>query len=643
MHSPGNRPVRLASFFLAILLFLLQMSSLPCLAARERAHCALEKEAEKIVVRQDGTYVDIDEIFLSVLDEKGKRQQQIQSFFLNKNYFRLNIIAFELIHRNGTKTRIDWRANSKETTPAESTRMNIYDPNQKVIKVFIPGLKIGDTIHYKVKVENFKPMINGEFFGTAVIQHTYPAKKIRIEISLPREKPLYTLIKDKVRKARILSRQKIKGNNRIYMWRFENINELVPEPNMPAFSRVAMRLLFSTMKTWKDVSNWYYNLSEPKLKPTPAIKAKVRELIRGKKDPMEKARALFFFVSRKIRYMGLIEEAKRPGFEPHQVGLTFNRRYGVCRDKAALLVSMLRVAGFKAAPVLVKAGGKLDPEIPVPYFNHAISAILDKEGRPVTYIDPTSETSNQFLPDYEQDSSCLPATKKGSALLLTPVNPPARNLFIMSIRDSLRPNGLVTGTITVKTKNFIDTVFRSILMAKTKDQQKRFMERFILERRPGIEVKTLSWTDPGDTNTPFSFRCSFLIKNALKAKRLYPLATARDMGILDTWIISKASMTGRRYPLKLGYALKTIIREKMRLGDEDLTLTLPNVRDITNHFFYFTTTFALSNNTLTIERTFVNKTLELPTIGYRHLLRLQAELLRDEFMPIMVTKEERVK
>jgi hypothetical protein len=44
--------------------------------------------------------------------------------------------------------------------------------------------------------------------------------------------------------------------------------------------------------------------------------------------------------------MGLTPEKDRPGFEPHDVEITYGKKYGVCRDKAALLVSMLREAGL---------------------------------------------------------------------------------------------------------------------------------------------------------------------------------------------------------------------------------------------------------------------------------------------------------
>ena len=72
------------------------------------------------------------------------------------------------------------------------------------------------------------------------------------------------------------------------------------------------------------------------------MKQTVETLTAGAKTDMDRIKSLFYYVSKKVRYMGLTPEKDRPGFEPHDVKITFDKKYGVCRDKAALLVSMLR-------------------------------------------------------------------------------------------------------------------------------------------------------------------------------------------------------------------------------------------------------------------------------------------------------------
>lgn len=589
------------------------------------AHCVLSRELETIKVKKDGTYNDRDEVFLTILDEKGKAAQQVQQFYMNRNYSRFNVISMEVIRPDGQRAPVDLERNSNITDPSSAARMNIYDPNQKVMNVFIPGLEPGDTIHYIVEVVNFKPMIKGHFFGRSLVQQTFPVRQVDLKIELPAGMALHHLVKDRCRDASVTFGKKSLHGSTLYSWRFENVPELVPEPYMPETSRVAMRLLFSTLPDWQAVSEWYYRLVEPRLKVNDDIRSEVRRLVKGKKTERERLEALFFFVARKIRYLGIIEEANRPGFEPHDVTLTFERRYGVCRDKAALLVAMLRVAGFNAAPVIMSAGKKLDREIAVPYFNHAITAVLDDMGRPRIYMDPTSETSRQFLPDYEQESSCLPAVPQGSDLLLTPAKSPGSNLFVMEITDALGRDGALRGNVLCRTAGFADTAFRSLLMTKSRDQQERFLKIFLLRRQPALDIQDLSWTDPSDNSRSFSFECSFVLPGAMKQSgSIFSFSSARALGLMDGFLFRRASMIDRRYPLKMGYTFETLVRENMKIDRPYCRVDLPGAMDMDDAFMSYRTNYSLLPQGLEIEHRLSIKRLEIPPEEYRRLLEIQA-------------------
>ena len=128
---------------------------------------------------------------------------------------------------------------------------------------------------------------------------------------------------------------------------------------MPDLHTCVQRLLVSTTPDWETVSRWYWRLSEPHYVPSPELSAKVRELKVKAGDSDASIRALFRFVAQDIRYLGITAETEAPGYEPHDVRDTFAARHGVCRDKAALLVVMLREAGFadKVAQRMAQGSG----------------------------------------------------------------------------------------------------------------------------------------------------------------------------------------------------------------------------------------------------------------------------------------------
>ncbi len=646
------------SSFVALLFlgsFLVFSLPVPCVAASypflklvtrkfyPNTHAVLAKEIEELRFKKDGTNVDMDEVFLTILDEKGKRSEKVQSFYINRYYEKLDIWVMEIIKRDGRILPVDLKTNSREETPLADTEANIYDPKQKVLKVFLPNLSVGDTIHYKVQRVTFKTIIPNQLYGMILAQYTFPVRQYTFIMKGPADVKLHTLIKDKV-KGCLTHKRWVKDRTQIQRWIFRNVPQITPEPFMPSFVRVAMRLLYSTLSSWRDASRWYASLVEPQLSPTPAIIAKVKALTKGLSSDEAKMRAIFYFVAQKIRYMGIIAEKKSPGFEPHAVGLTFSRRYGVCRDKAALLVAMLRVAGFRANMVLVNVGSKLDREIAVPYFNHAVAVVRDENGEPLIFMDPTSETSKQFFPDYERDSSCLIADKWGETLRVTPVLPPEHNLFQVVIRDIFSDDGKLYGEVEAVSSGFVDTAFRYLLMTKSREERDEQLRRMMKARYPGIEITHLTWTNPADRSRPFSFSFNFHVLHTSVSGRegvlfFIPLSNMENPGVLDRWILGKADMVNRRYPLRFGYTYMTRVIETVHLRRPPVEITLPAIRNVVSDVMDYQTTFSIKGrDTLCIRREFALKKLEVSPGEYRQVTEIQHDRGQRVTLPIILRK-----
>ena len=607
------------------------------------AHVVLARENESISYTHSGQSRSEDEIFLTVLDDQGKREQAVQSFQVNRSYSRLNISLMEIIKTSGERISIDIAANSKEDTSSRNTRMNIYNPNQRVIKVYIPDLEIGDTIHYRTVRERFKPIIPNHTYGMVLGQYFFPVHSYHFTLIGPADIPMRHLVKNKIKGCVSYEEATEKGLTS-RRWIFSQVPPVVPEPSMPPISQVAMRLLFSSLNSWEAISRWYFELVEPKLQPTAEMAAMVKKLTANLTSPEERMAAIYYFAAQQIRYMGITEESNRPGFEPHQVGLTFSRRHGVCRDKAALLVSMLRLAGIPANPVLISVGEKLDQEIPLPYFNHAITVVNDGHGRPVLFMDPTSETSRQFFPDYERDASYLIADRQGSALHITPPVAPEANQFSLIINDHLNHDNSLSGTITASCRGFADTVMRSLLMGRSREEQQDFLEQMILRRRPGIRVDNFSWSNPANRAILFTFSCTFSLPNAIrwldKQKGiLLPLSNMADPGILDRWILEKADMTKRKYPLRLGYTYKTMVEEHVSGIKTLKKIRLPAKTSTDSNLFTYRTTYTLEKpDQITITNIFSLKKLEIPATGYHQLTLLQHDRESEILLPIVIDK-----
>src|SRR5262249_36523058 len=127
-----------------------------------------------------------------------------------------------------------------------------------------------------------------------------------------------------------------------------------------------------------------------------------------------------------IRYTGV--EFSEASIVPRTPAEIFQRKYGDCKDQAALLVAALRSLGVPAQVALLNTGpgNDVEPELPgLGAFDHAIVVI---PGQPSIWVDTTSEFSRAGeLPIPDQGRWALIAAGTTSSLLRTPAAAAADN------------------------------------------------------------------------------------------------------------------------------------------------------------------------------------------------------------------------
>jgi len=152
-----------------------------------------------------------------------------------------------------------------------------------------------------------------------------------------------------------------------------------------------------------------------------------------------RVRAVYDFVVESTRYVGL--EFGIHGFQPYKVTQVLARRFGDCKDKASLMVALLREVGIDADIVLVRTrrGGRIDAEpASLAVFDHAIVYVPKLD----LYLDGTAEFSGMAeLPTQDQGVMVLRVGPHGSLLAETPVLPSADNRVQRRWQVDLSPEG----------------------------------------------------------------------------------------------------------------------------------------------------------------------------------------------------------
>ena len=596
------------------------------------ADAVLVDGLEDVVYRPDGTYTTVETQVAKVLTEKGRRDESEIVVHYNARYGKTMIESVEIIDESGVARKIDLDSTMKEMVDNNSAGENIYDPMSKKVVCSIPGLKVGEVMRYTIRRETFQSRIENAWADIMVLEWQYPIVKQTVRVTEPVELPIKRAeIRNPLGNVTESVETRPDGR-RVRTWVATNSPQAFEEPDMPPMYTQVQVLKLSTAENWQELSRWYWNLCLPHIeKADAAITNKVAEIGRDYAK-------LYKWVAQEIRYMGLTLEDTSPGYSPHDVDVTFHNRYGVCRDKAGLLVAMLRVAGYDAFPVLIHNGAKMDPVVPMPYFNHAIVAVYapdDAAANQDGYIlmDPTDESSRDIFPAYLSDRSYLVARPEGEGLLTSQSPSPEANSVKIAANGVLAKDGSLLYRAEVAFAGMNDTAYRGALLRKKADDRRKFFERILFLTAPGAEILDFSLEPENlqDTTKPLKLAIEARIPEVLldgntRSEFVAPLLSKR-IGAVNWLLEGKTALEKRRFALDI--ASTALVDEELVVKLDDVVgeaVSLPAKVDFDGVIGY-TSEYSTEGDTLRVHRRAAVNAVELSPAEY---LAVRDLLAREE-------------
>jgi transglutaminase-like putative cysteine protease len=137
----------------------------------------------------------------------------------------------------------------------------------------------------------------------------------------------------------------------IYLWEKSEIAALVREPHSPSWSEQGAYVHVSNFESWQALGRWYADLIRPQFELNAELKNQVSEIVARHPNRLDRVAAIDELVLNNTRYVAL--EFGVYGFKPYPVSQTFSRIFGDCKDKASLMIALLRAAGIAAEIALV--------------------------------------------------------------------------------------------------------------------------------------------------------------------------------------------------------------------------------------------------------------------------------------------------
>lgn len=311
----------------------------------------------------------------------------------------------------------------KTISEAPVTQMdNSILTDARMLRAPLPGISAGVIVESEIVSHESRPLLAAAASGRFALGQIAPTRKTRVVIEAPRDMPLSHV----VRGVEIAPKETDDGSIRHLVFEsgphpgIKEIDFWLPD-EIPLVPFVA----FSSGESWAAVASSYADIVEPKIGGS-AVEALVRETVSPGDSRRDAAVKLARRLSELVRYTGL--EFGEAAITPCEGTEVLQRRFGDCKDQAALLVSMLRAAGHPANVALLSAGTRevVQENLPsLSIFNHAIVHVA---GDPPLWIDPTDPfTAVGELPLVDQGKFALIVDRNTKALVKTPRSESAAN------------------------------------------------------------------------------------------------------------------------------------------------------------------------------------------------------------------------
>jgi tetratricopeptide (TPR) repeat protein len=389
-------------------------------------------EDEQVTLNKDNTSVIELHALVKVMNEKGRDKWAELDFGYDSTYERIELDFARTVTTDGQVI-----VAGAEHIRDVSRYMNfpMYS-NARAFIVSMPQVTDGAYIEYKLRIVKNKLINEKDISVIYSLLGRSPVKRSTIAVRAPKESGLTASVINGERWPLGLAKDAAvseKAGVTELRYEFRDVPMIIPESQMPELPVVNPAIVFSTFDSWDAFAAWWRNLYQDKMVLSDETKAFVKKLVANAPDVREKARRVYEFCSRKVRYVGI--EYGDAGYEPHKAEEVFFNRYGDCKDQAILLVSMLREIGIAAYPVLIPTDDAYDlqEKTVASYFDHAIACAQINGER--VYMDPTASTA-QFgvLPTADQDRGVLVFTDKGYEIARTPQQP-ANGVLLAMVMD----------------------------------------------------------------------------------------------------------------------------------------------------------------------------------------------------------------
>jgi tetratricopeptide (TPR) repeat protein/transglutaminase-like putative cysteine protease len=376
--------------------------------------------------------------------------------------------------------------------PAREDEENTYT-DERIRKAPLPGLAVGAIVEEETVTADKQPFFSGGGVYRDFRTRGVPIVRSELVIDVPSTSKLQYRVHhlDSVK----LTDSDEAGRHHLLFAQGYTAARADSDIDLASRDDLSPMIEFSTGESWAGVAAAYRQLAEAHI-----VSDEVRPLLTGidASSRLGRIQQITARLHKEIRYTGI--EFGQASIQPARAADILKHHFGDCKDKAAVLVAMLRASGIPAQLALLDTGPGRDVTADLPgmdVFDHAIvdGPGSDQDG-PVLWIDATAEyTQIGSLPRMDQGRQALIIAENTTALTTTPTFK-AEDDHLTEVREvAMAPYGDAHISETSLTEGDVDADYRSDYGGAETRETRKNLEKYA---RDEYLAKALTHLDRGD-------------------------------------------------------------------------------------------------------------------------------------------------
>jgi tetratricopeptide (TPR) repeat protein len=462
---------------------------------------SVDEQARRVVVYHEAYRTLTDAAVKDNSDDVIRFRKREQQAYL---------IQAETIQPDGTRQAVKADAVLIQS-PQRQAEYSLYD-DQSEMKIIFPNVKPGSVTHFIVVVQDLVAKIPGEFNQSLAWGASWATGLLRFRLEMPAEMGSRLKIETIGSGVPVALAETLPGNRISRTWTLSKLAGRRYEIDSPPSSQTGPVINMSTIRSWDEIGRWYRGLVAGRDKPGTALARKVDEWTAKSSGTAETVSILHEKVANLVRYVGL--EFGAADYQPHFCDEVWENQYGDCKDKANLLVALLRHRGIPANIALVNTQhlGLVDHRTPDYHgFDHAIVAVPQK-GHGYLFCDPTIDFSEPgMLSPGSVDREVLVITENGAEWVRTPTQSAGTDHYQFDLK--LAANGELSGWLTLTSAGYYGANQRYRFSRLDADDARSEMSKIVRGFYSGAEVVDVARPE-SPLHAPYIVKAYFLVPGA---------------------------------------------------------------------------------------------------------------------------------